>query len=88
VFFLQFVLHVVMSHLKLTKIVTILPYFVIVNCTPNQLRYMEDNQQTDLWFDLAPQQVLCHRLSKINRAVAWPTSRYVGLLVLILLLDR
>lgn len=63
-YFLQFVLHTVMSHLKLTKIVTILPYFVIVNCTSNQLRYMEDNQQTDLWFDLAPQQVLLIDFSK------------------------
>ena len=47
-----------LSSLRLTKIVTVLPYFVVINFTAQPLRYMEDNEQADLWFDIAPKEVL------------------------------
>jgi len=50
-------LHIQMSKLKLTKIVTILPYFTIVNNTTHMLRYMEDDQLTDLWLNIDPKEV-------------------------------
>jgi vacuolar protein sorting-associated protein 13A/C len=46
-----------MSQLKLTKIVSILPFFVVSNNTPYPLRYMEENEQADLWLDVAPNEV-------------------------------
>ena len=46
-----------MSNLRLTKIVTIMPYFLVVNSLAVPLRYMEENEQADLWLDIAPQQV-------------------------------
>ncbi|KAL4704779.1 hypothetical protein ACJJTC_008695, partial [Scirpophaga incertulas] len=42
---------------QLTKIVTLLPYFVVCNDTRRHLRYMEQDEAADLWLDLAPQQV-------------------------------
>ncbi|XP_052807431.1 intermembrane lipid transfer protein VPS13A-like isoform X2 [Mya arenaria] len=45
-----------LSKLKLTKIITVLPFFLVVNTIPKPLRYMEENKNTDLWFDLAPKQ--------------------------------
>ncbi len=47
-------LQIQMSRLKLTKIVTILPYFLVVNNTQHNLRYMEENEQADLWLNIAP----------------------------------
>ncbi|XP_048240040.1 vacuolar protein sorting-associated protein 13A-like isoform X2 [Haliotis rufescens] len=41
-----------MSNLKLSKIITILPFFLVINCTKQKLRYMEENEDADLWFDL------------------------------------
>ncbi|XP_033739881.1 vacuolar protein sorting-associated protein 13C-like [Pecten maximus] len=40
------------SSLKLTRIVTILPFFLVVNNSSHNLRYMEENEETDLWEDL------------------------------------
>ena len=51
-------LQIQMSRLKLTKIVTILPYFLVVNNTPFKLRYMEDNEDADLWFSLDSGEVI------------------------------
>ncbi|XP_053396044.1 intermembrane lipid transfer protein VPS13A-like isoform X3 [Mercenaria mercenaria] len=42
-----------LSKLKLTKIITVLPFFLVVNSSGKPLRYMEENKATDLWFDLA-----------------------------------
>ncbi|KAK3591108.1 hypothetical protein CHS0354_035920 [Potamilus streckersoni] len=42
-----------LSNLKLTKIITIMPFFIVVNNCSKPLRYMEENKETDLWFDLA-----------------------------------
>ncbi|KAL0830292.1 hypothetical protein ABMA28_002492 [Loxostege sticticalis] len=41
---------------QLTKIVTLLPYFLVYNDTKRHLRFMEENEAADLWMDLAPQQ--------------------------------
>ncbi|XP_076222912.1 intermembrane lipid transfer protein VPS13A isoform X2 [Nomia melanderi] len=39
-----------------TKIITFLPYFCISNKTKRTLRFMEENDQADLWNDLLPGQ--------------------------------
>ncbi|CAH1186159.1 unnamed protein product [Phyllotreta striolata] len=43
---------------RLTKIVTILPGFLITNNTDKALRFMEKNEKTDLWIDLQPFQTV------------------------------
>ncbi|CAH1799951.1 unnamed protein product [Owenia fusiformis] len=43
-----------MSKLKLTKLVTIMPYFLVVNQTTHRLRYMEETMDTELWLDIGP----------------------------------
>lgn len=55
---LCFFLQVTLSELcpQLTKIVTLLPYFLVYNDTKKHLRFMEENEAADLWIDLAPQQ--------------------------------
>ena len=42
-----------MSRLKLTKIITVLPFFLVINHSNRKLRYMEENPQADLWLDIA-----------------------------------
>lgn len=49
---LQMMLQCQWSNLKLTRIVTILPFFLVVNNSSHNLRYMEENEETDLWEDL------------------------------------
>lgn len=39
---------------RLTKIVTLLPSFLVTNNTDKFLRFMEHNERTDLWIDLPP----------------------------------
>ncbi|XP_034193125.2 intermembrane lipid transfer protein VPS13A isoform X1 [Osmia lignaria lignaria] len=41
-----------------TKIITFLPYFYISNKTKRNLRFMEENDQADLWNDLLPGQIM------------------------------
>ncbi|XP_045467694.1 vacuolar protein sorting-associated protein 13C-like [Harmonia axyridis] len=43
---------------RLTKVVTLLPSFLIRNETTKHLRIMEENEKTDLWNDIAPQQTI------------------------------
>lgn len=43
---------------RLTKIVTLLPLFIIENGTKKALRFMEHNEKTDLWIDLPPNQYM------------------------------
>ncbi|XP_030755861.1 vacuolar protein sorting-associated protein 13A-like [Sitophilus oryzae] len=43
---------------RLTKIVSILPSFLVINNTEKALRFMENNEKTDLWIDLEPSQTL------------------------------
>ncbi|XP_063534918.1 intermembrane lipid transfer protein VPS13A-like [Cydia strobilella] len=54
----RILLNVTLSELcpQLTKIVTLLPYFLVYNDTKRHLRFMEENEAADLWIDLAPQQ--------------------------------
>ncbi|XP_068633837.1 intermembrane lipid transfer protein VPS13A-like [Battus philenor] len=54
----RLLLHVTLSELcpQLTKIITLLPYFLVYNDTKKHLRFMEENEAADLWIDLAPQQ--------------------------------
>ncbi|XP_054272680.1 intermembrane lipid transfer protein VPS13A-like [Macrosteles quadrilineatus] len=40
----------------MTRIVTLLPNFLVTNETRRHLRFMEDNERADLWIDLAPSQ--------------------------------
>lgn len=49
----------VLSHLcpHLTTIVTFLPNFSVVNSSNRSLRFMEDNQEADLWTDILQGQV-------------------------------
>nr|XP_034335213.1 vacuolar protein sorting-associated protein 13A isoform X3 [Crassostrea gigas] len=41
------------SDLKLTRILTITPFFLVVNKTSRALRFMEENETTDLWMDIS-----------------------------------
>jgi len=41
----------------LTKIITIVPYFMVMNNCRKHLRFMEDNEMADLWIDLSPSKV-------------------------------
>lgn len=50
-------LQIEMSRLHLTKIVSILPYFLVVNNYDQPLRFMEENEAADLWHDLEPNKV-------------------------------
>ena len=50
-------LQIQLSKLKLTKIVTIMPYFLVVNNTHHHLRYMEEDEAADLWLNLGPHEV-------------------------------
>ncbi|XP_060526445.1 intermembrane lipid transfer protein VPS13C-like isoform X2 [Cylas formicarius] len=43
---------------RLTKIITILPSFLVINNTDRALRFMEYNERTDLWIDLEVNQTL------------------------------
>ncbi|RZC35875.1 vacuolar protein sorting-associated protein 13A-like, partial [Asbolus verrucosus] len=43
---------------RLTKIVTLLPSFVVTNNTNKNLRFMEHNEKTDLWTDLDSHQTV------------------------------
>lgn len=53
------ILKITLSDLSphLTKIVTLSPYFFIINETGEMLRYMEVNEDADLWLDIAPKEV-------------------------------
>ncbi|KAJ8960584.1 hypothetical protein NQ318_013873 [Aromia moschata] len=43
---------------RLTKIVTLLPSFLVTNNTERALRFMEHNEKSDLWIDLPPYQTM------------------------------
>ncbi|XP_052088041.1 intermembrane lipid transfer protein VPS13C-like isoform X4 [Mytilus californianus] len=44
------------SHLKLSRIVTITPFFLVINKSSYHLWYMEKNEEKDLWLDLKKNQ--------------------------------
>lgn len=41
-----------------TKIITLIPYFLLSNQCKMPIRFMEENEQADLWIDL-PQNQVC-----------------------------
>lgn len=41
-----------------TKIITLIPYFLLLNQCKMLIRFMEENEQADLWIDL-PQNQVC-----------------------------
>ncbi|KAH9508945.1 hypothetical protein Btru_048361 [Bulinus truncatus] len=48
----MFLIQIALSKLRLTKIVSILPFFLVINNTKQKLRYMEENEKADLWIDI------------------------------------
>ncbi|CAN8018523.1 unnamed protein product [Ixodes persulcatus] len=52
----RFFLKIQMSKLKLSKIISITPFFLVVNNTRHYFRFMEENEAADLWFDIGPLQ--------------------------------
>ncbi|XP_012945076.2 vacuolar protein sorting-associated protein 13A, partial [Aplysia californica] len=52
----MFLVQIAMSRLRLTKIVTIMPFFLVINNSAKKLRYMEENENADLWVDIDPEQ--------------------------------
>lgn len=49
----------------LTRIVTLLPNFIVTNHSRRPLRFMEDNERADLWIDLAPSQVFPFKVCQL-----------------------
>ena len=70
-FLFQLMLQISFSKLHLTKIVTILPYFTVVNMTSHQLHYMEQDQNTDLWLNIGPKEVSTGPLRAQIVALKW-----------------
>ncbi|XP_077487985.1 intermembrane lipid transfer protein VPS13A-like isoform X2 [Amblyomma americanum] len=54
----RFFLRIQMSNLSLSKIITITPFFLVVNNTKHYFRFMEQNEAADLWFDIGPHECL------------------------------
>ncbi|GFR60474.1 vacuolar protein sorting-associated protein 13C [Elysia marginata] len=52
----MFMIQIALSNLQRTKIVTIVPFFLIINNSNQKLRYMEENEQADLWIDIEKDQ--------------------------------
>lgn len=79
----QFMVQSQLSKLKLTKIITVLPFFLVINNCSKPLRYMEENNATDLWFDLAVGQV-CFFYNKVTLSsqIATDVVRTVSVVVL------
>ncbi|XP_015594990.1 vacuolar protein sorting-associated protein 13A isoform X2 [Cephus cinctus] len=64
----------------LTKILTFLPNFLVINKTKRKLRFMEENEEADLWNDLLPSQAIafwpCTESMKMR--VKWNNSQLVS----------
>ncbi|XP_037798990.1 vacuolar protein sorting-associated protein 13A-like isoform X1 [Penaeus monodon] len=57
--------------LHLTKIVTLMPYFLVRNLTQRPLRFMQENDKVELWYDIPPQQCMTF----------WPDSENMHMVV-------
>ncbi|XP_042202978.1 vacuolar protein sorting-associated protein 13C-like isoform X2 [Homarus americanus] len=57
--------------LHLTKIVTLMPYFLIRNLTARPLKFMQENDKVELWYDIHPQQCMSF----------WPDSENMHMVV-------
>ncbi|KAK7084545.1 hypothetical protein SK128_022286 [Halocaridina rubra] len=44
--------------IHLTKIVTLMPYFLVRNLTTRPLKFMQENDRIELWYDIHPQQCI------------------------------
>ncbi|CAH1390229.1 unnamed protein product [Nezara viridula] len=64
----------------LTKIVTLLPNFIVSNECKRPLRFMEENEKADLWIDLSPTQTLAFwpETEKMNMFVKFRDSKVVS----------
>lgn len=56
--------------LHLTKIVTLMPYFLIRNLTTRPLKFMQENDKVELWYDIHPQQVgsVCSKVKTTTKS--------------------
>ncbi|XP_076375159.1 intermembrane lipid transfer protein VPS13A isoform X2 [Megalopta genalis] len=63
-----------------TKIITFLPYFYISNKTKRTLRFMEENDQADLWNDLLPGQSMPFwpMTDSMRMRIKWRNSQLVS----------
>ncbi|XP_028982314.1 vacuolar protein sorting-associated protein 13A [Diachasma alloeum] len=63
-----------------TKIITFLPYFFIKNNTKRALRFMEENEDADLWNDLVPGQgtAFWPYTDSLKMRVKWKNSQLVS----------
>lgn len=63
-----------------TKIITFLPYFLIHNKTKKALRFMEENEEADLWNDILPgQQMSFWPITESMRMrIKWRNSQLVS----------
>ncbi|KAL6266414.1 hypothetical protein P5V15_003265 [Pogonomyrmex californicus] len=63
-----------------TKIITFLPYFFICNKTKRTLRFMEENEEADLWNDLLPGQEISFwpATESLKMRIKWRNSQLVS----------
>ncbi|EFN86841.1 Vacuolar protein sorting-associated protein 13A [Harpegnathos saltator] len=63
-----------------TKIITFLPYFLICNKTKRALRFMEENEEADLWNDLLPAQEMSFWpvTESMKMRIKWRNSQLVS----------
>lgn len=63
-----------------TKIITFLPYFFINNKTKKALRFMEENEEADLWNDLLPMQEMSFwpATESMKMRIKWRNSQLVS----------
>lgn len=63
-----------------TKIITFLPYFFICNKTKKALRFMEENEEADLWNDLLPGQEMSFWpvTESMKMKIKWRNSQLVS----------
>ncbi|EFN62404.1 Vacuolar protein sorting-associated protein 13A [Camponotus floridanus] len=63
-----------------TKIITFLPYFFICNKTKKALRFMEENEEADLWNDLLPGQEMSFWpvTESMKMRIKWRNSQLVS----------
>ncbi|XP_072752571.1 intermembrane lipid transfer protein VPS13A [Anoplolepis gracilipes] len=63
-----------------TKIITFLPYFFICNKTKKALRFMEENEEADLWNDLLPGQEMSFwpATESMKMRIKWRNSQLVS----------
>lgn len=54
----RFFLKILLSRMGISKIISITPFFLVVNNTEHYFRFMEENEAADLWFDIGPRQCL------------------------------